>query len=118
LYNKSDLLANADTVPKGALAISAATGAGLDALHTQLRQVVTGNAAIGDGMFTARARHVDALRRSVDTLAQAELALHAEQLDLAAEALRLTQDILGEITGRTLPDALLGRIFANFCIGK
>jgi len=118
LYNKSDLLADADTVPKGALAISAATGAGLDALHTQLRQMVTGNAAIGDGTFTARARHVEALRRSVDTLAQAETALHAEQLDLAAEALRLTQDILGEITGRTLPDALLGRIFANFCIGK
>jgi len=39
-------------------------------------------------------------------------------LDLAAEALRCGHDALGEVTGRVVPDALLGHIFSTFCIGK
>ena len=39
-------------------------------------------------------------------------------LDLFAEELRLAHDALGEITGRLLPDDLLGLIFSRFCIGK
>jgi len=35
-----------------------------------------------------------------------------------AEELRSTQDALGEITGKVSSDALLGRIFSSFCIGK
>ena len=65
-----------------------------------------------------RARHVDALRRAAQALVDAAAVLSHEQLDLTAEALRLAQDALGEITGRTLPDELLGRIFSTFCIGK
>jgi tRNA modification GTPase len=38
--------------------------------------------------------------------------------ELLAEELRLAQDDLGEITGRFTSDDLLGRIFADFCIGK
>jgi tRNA modification GTPase len=39
-------------------------------------------------------------------------------LDLFAEELRLSQDALGQITGKLLPDELLGKIFSEFCIGK
>ena len=38
--------------------------------------------------------------------------------ELLAEELRLAQKALGEITGETLPDDLLGEIFSSFCIGK
>jgi len=38
--------------------------------------------------------------------------------ELAAEDLRRTQMALGEITGQVTSDALLGRIFSSFCIGK
>ena len=37
---------------------------------------------------------------------------------LFAEELRLAQEELGEITGKLLPDELLGKIFSSFCIGK
>ena len=37
---------------------------------------------------------------------------------MVAEELRLAQKALGEITGETLPDDLLGEIFSSFCIGK
>jgi tRNA modification GTPase len=39
-------------------------------------------------------------------------------LELFAEELRLAQDQLGQITGKLLPDDLLGKIFSQFCIGK
>jgi len=39
-------------------------------------------------------------------------------LELFAEELRLAQEHLGQITGRLLPDDLLGKIFSQFCIGK
>jgi tRNA modification GTPase len=61
---------------------------------------------------------VRALVDCADWLARAAGELDAAQPELAAEALRLAQDALGEITGRTLPDDLLGAIFSTFCIGK
>ena len=116
VHNKCDLV-DAPALTEGALAVSARTGAGLDLLHTRLREAAEGNTP-AEGAFTARARHVDALRRAAQALVDAAAVLAHDQLDLAAEALRLAHDALGEITGRTLPDELLGRIFSTFCIGK
>ncbi|GAA3912979.1 tRNA uridine-5-carboxymethylaminomethyl(34) synthesis GTPase MnmE [Luteimonas lutimaris] len=122
LLNKSDLLTAPPAPPPGmagALPVSARTGAGLDALHARLRALWQGDAGEdAGGAFTARARHVDALRRAAAELDAARDALAAEALDLAAEALRAGHDALGEITGRTAPDDLLGHIFSTFCIGK
>ncbi|WP_342316504.1 tRNA uridine-5-carboxymethylaminomethyl(34) synthesis GTPase MnmE [Lysobacter sp. FW306-1B-D06B] len=119
IHNKADLL---DTVAPGepdALQVSARTGAGIDALHAKLRQLAQGNAEeAGEGAFTARARHVDALAIAREHLAQARVELDREALDLAAESLRLAHDALGEITGRVHADDLLGHIFSRFCIGK
>ena len=126
LHNKADLL-DADAVAlwqvtpehADALQLSVRTGAGLDALHARLRALAhaeTGES--GEGEFTARARHVDALLRARADLADARAQLDAQVLELAAEALRTAHDALGEITGRVRADDLLGRVFASFCIGK
>jgi tRNA modification GTPase len=119
LHNKADLVAD-DASPPGAdaLLVSVRTGLGLDALHARLRQAVQGDSESGAGTFTARARQVDALRRAGVDLEAAADALERDALDLAAEALRCAHDALGEITGRVVPDALLGHIFSTFCIGK
>ncbi len=122
LLNKSDLLPDTGVPPAGlddALSVSARTGAGLDRLHERLRTLWQGSATdAAEGAFTARARHVDALRRAAGELRVARQALAADSLDLAAEALRAGHDALGEITGRIAPDDLLGHIFSSFCIGK
>ncbi|MGH8083716.1 MAG: tRNA uridine-5-carboxymethylaminomethyl(34) synthesis GTPase MnmE [Lysobacter sp.] len=124
LHNKADLLDTAaplpaDTADDRHRSLSVRTGAGLDALHACLRQLASGDGAdAAEGAFTARARHVDALRRAADELAQARGHLDHEALDLGAEALRVAHDALGEITGRVRADDLLGRIFSSFCIGK
>jgi tRNA modification GTPase len=120
VHNKADLLpptAPSPTAP--ALRVSARTGEGLDAVHAALRAHAVGEQlGAGAGAFTARARHVDALRRAGEETDAARRELAAEALELAAERLRLAHDALGEITGRITPDQLLGHIFASFCIGK
>lgn len=120
LHNKADLAA-APPAASGSdtLWVSARTRAGLGELHAALRRLSQGGAGeAADGAFTARARHVEALRRAGAELAVARSALAGETLDLTAEALRVAHDALGEITGRIAPDALLGHIFSTFCIGK
>lgn len=128
LHNKVDLMGPetadqqrqpTDAAIESPLQVSALTGAGLHALHASLRELAGGAAADGgEGEFTARQRHVDALRRTRAELSDAAGHLDREVLDLAAEALRSAHDSLGEITGRVFADDLLGRIFSSFCIGK
>ena len=100
------------------MAISARTGLGLDQLRAKIREVV-GAAEEAEGGFSARQRHIDALRRTVGHLASGEQRLTEDHAgELLAEELRLAQQALGEITGEMLPDDLLGAIFSSFCIGK
>lgn len=119
LHNKTDLLPAAPALPDQALGISTRTGAGIQALLARLQALVSGPAlASADGEFSARARHVLALQQALAHLDLARGELDRQALELAAEHLRLAHDALGEITGKTSPDALLGRIFSTFCIGK
>ncbi|MDP3616126.1 MAG: tRNA modification GTPase, partial [Rubrivivax sp.] len=121
VYNKADLtdVAGAPARPDGALLLSARTGQGLDALRQALLRQAGWQAA-PEGLFIARARHVDALQRTQRHLqsAQAHAAVRDAALDLLAEELRLAHRALGEITGEFSNEDLLGEIFGRFCIGK
>lgn len=100
------------------LRVSAKTGAGLDALQGALKQRA-GLQGSGEGLFSARARHVDALQRAANLLHDSNTQFHRTGAgELLAEDLRLAQRYLGEITGQFSSDELLGRIFGSFCIGK
>jgi tRNA modification GTPase len=117
LWNKADAATAA--VPEGAMALSARTGAGLDALrHALLAQAGWQPAA--EGLFIARTRHVQALREARAHLeaAQAHAAVRDTALDLLAEELRLAHRALMAITGEYGTEDLLGAIFGRFCIGK
>ncbi|MEI4518149.1 MULTISPECIES: tRNA uridine-5-carboxymethylaminomethyl(34) synthesis GTPase MnmE [unclassified Stenotrophomonas] len=120
IHNKSDLLeALPADIDANVVHVSAATGQGLDRLHTRLRELASGSAGDSvEGEFSARARHVEAITLAVGHAERAEAELVHEHLELAAEELRLAHEALGEITGRMSADDLLGRIFSSFCIGK
>lgn len=114
LYNKSDL--GAREVEDG-LAISAKHGIGLERLVDELKRA----AGLGEGAagaFSARARHVEALRCVGGHLDDAARHLQERIGELAAEDLHLAQRALTQITGEFRSDDLLGRIFSSFCIGK
>lgn len=119
VVNKIDLTGEAAGETREAdrwtIRVSAQRGEGIDRLRRALRDV----AGLGDaqeGLFLARARHLDALaatRRHLDAAGTPGL-----PADLIAEELRLAHEALGSIVGRVTPDALLGEIFGRFCIGK
>ncbi|MBI3575309.1 MAG: 50S ribosome-binding GTPase, partial [Gammaproteobacteria bacterium] len=100
------------------IALSAKTGAGLDVLRQHLKESM-GFQPAGEGTFIARRRHLDAIRRAQEYLAQGKAQLEVSRAgELLAEELRLAQQALSEITGEFTSDDLLGRIFSSFCIGK
>jgi tRNA modification GTPase len=120
LVNKADLLGavNGATEPE-TLFISAKTGAGIPELKNAILTRVGWQAGQED-VLISRQRHIDCLRHAEAALHKASLyALQGNRaLELFAEELRLAQEQLGQITGRLLPDDLLGKIFSQFCIGK
>ena len=98
--------------------LSAKTGQGIGALRQKLRELA-GYEDLGEGAFTARRRHINALTRAAGHFATGRKALDETRAgELLAEELRLAQEALGEITGAVSSDDLLGRIFSEFCIGK
>ena len=118
-YNKSDLAglaAGRQSGKDGAnVVLSAKTGAGVEDLKTAIAEAIgwRGNA---EGVFMARARHLQALRAAEGGLTRA----HSELLrqELFAEELRKAHQALMSITGEVTSDDLLGEIFSRFCIGK
>lgn len=116
--NKVDLTGEAPGVRDGVVYLSAKSGAGIDALRARIRDLA-GYEDIGEGAFTARKRHLDALARAAEHFLAGQTALQeARAGELLAEELRLSQQALGEITGTVTSDELLGKIFSEFCIGK
>ena len=119
IFNKTDLTLHVSSSGDDALWISAKTGAGIDRLRQHLLEIA-GWQSLGEDIFIARQRHLQALANAQEHLQRA--LVHAVQsdrvLDLFAEELRLAQDALSSITGQFTADDLLGEIFSRFCIGK
>ena len=115
IHNKIDATNELPRVAGDEVWLSAKTGAGVELLRDKLL-AAAGWQAAGEGVFMARARHLDALARAAQHVAAARGAV--EQLELFAEELRLAQAALAEITGEFTADDLLGEIFSKFCIGK
>ncbi len=118
VHNKIDLSGDGAGLSDGEVWLSARTGEGLDGLRRRIRELA-GYEGRGEGAFTARRRHVRALRRAAGHFDAGRRALaDTGSGELLAEELRLAHRSLGEITGAFTADDLLGRIFADFCIGK
>ena len=118
VHNKIDLSGDAPGVVDGEVYLSAETGRGVGALRQRIRELA-GYENRGEGAFTARRRHIRALRRAAAHFAAGRRALDETRAgELLAEELRLSQQALGEITGAVTADDLLGKIFSEFCIGK
>ena len=95
--------------------LSAKTGDGLALLKNHLL-ALAGYQSNSEGIFMARARHLQALSQVDAHLNSAKRQMNSAEL--LAEELRLAQDDLASITGEFTPDDLLGEIFSKFCIGK
>ena len=98
--------------------LCAHTGDALELLREHLKSCM-GYSQTAESSFSARRRHLDALRQAEQYLQNGYQQLtQASAGELLAEDLRMAQQALGEITGEFTADDLLGRIFSSFCIGK
>ncbi len=124
VVNKADLPAvpGAEAILPGRplVRIAALTGQGLEDLeHTVLDTVLAGRLQADETPLVSRPRHVDALRRA---RAHVAAALQAKREgwpdDCVAIDVTGAAAALGEITGETVADDLVARIFSDFCVGK
>lgn len=99
------------------IGISARNGTGLDELIDELRQRV----AVGeedDGQLTAQ-RHIELAQNAADSLDSAVEAIEMGMpLDTAAIDIREALSTLSEITGENATEAIIDRVFEQFCVGK
>jgi tRNA modification GTPase len=128
VLNKSDLPALVDAGEVRQLAqdrpvveTSAKTGAGLE----ELRRVLGRSARslfprpAGEDPILTNSRHADALRRTLAALERAKENLERQSpIDMLASDIRAALSSLGEITGETVTEEILDRVFSNFCVGK
>jgi tRNA modification GTPase len=103
--------------PAADLALSAATGEGMAALHAEIvRRARTLLPAEGEAALLARQR--SALAEAADWLVLESGTLEASDPVLIGERLRLARAALDRITGRAGVEDMLDTLFGRFCIGK
>lgn len=116
--NKIDLTKNLAQQKDNEISLSAKSSEGIELLRDHLKKIM-GYTGLTEGVFLARRRHLDALIRAKELVVNGQTQLRESKAgELLAEDLRQAQQALGEITGFVSSDALLGKIFSSFCIGK
>jgi len=101
----------------GVIRLSLTTGEGLDALKAELAARVTSDLSGADFPAVTRERHRLHLEEAIVHLQRSQASLLSGS-ELAAEDLRLAARALERITGRIDPEAVLDKVFGQFCIGK
>jgi tRNA modification GTPase len=109
-----------DGAPHRIVSVSAGSGEGLDAVRVALAGLL--GASADPGAVTGAVgnlRHVEALERTRAALGRAARAAD-DRLpgEIVALELRDALAALGEVTGRSVSEDLLDRIFSKFCVGK
>jgi tRNA modification GTPase len=122
--NKRDLPERAPRAEVAALSAgapvvetSALDGAGVAELRAALTAAVAGPRGVGSAV--ANPRHIEALRRGRAALERAAAAAAGDAPgEIVALEIREALLALGEVTGETVAEDLLERIFRRFCVGK
>lgn len=123
--NKVDLAVEVNASPfpvegqRGSLRVSARTGAGLDSLKHEILETLQLQKIGEETPLLTHQRHIQAVQEARAHLLHAREALRqCVPPDLLAVALRSAWLALNEITGENIDEALINRIFRDFCIGK
>lgn len=125
ILNKADLESrlNREEIgslnPHNIIETSARTGEGIDDLKRLIKELFfRGEVAATEVMITNN-RHKEALLRALERCEAALLTLNSSlSIDLASIDVRSAWSHLGEITGETLEEDIIDKIFSEFCIGK
>ncbi len=101
------------------VSVSAKSEAGLESLRAAILQPFANGNAHSEGLLITNARHHDLLGRSIEAIASsAQLLAERASEEIVLVGLHNALRYLGEITGETTTEEILGQIFSTFCIGK
>lgn len=115
IWSKADLQPG----PMGeGIAVSTLTGQGLDGLRAWLGERLARDLGGADFPPVTRERHRRRLSAALERVVAARSALSQGRAELAGEDLRAAGDELAAVTGEIGVEAVLGEVFASFCIGK
>lgn len=121
VVNKCDLGILIDTAKLGStFTVSARTGEGIDRLQDGILSYLSGTASESrNDTLVLDSRHHSLIHSALSEMSEAILRLR-EGFSEEVALLHLHNSLrhLGEITGETTVEDLLGRIFSTFCIGK
>ena len=99
--------------------LSALTGEGLEELSAAIVKPFADVDSESVGLMITDSRHYDLLRRAESSLEESLLLLNQNASEeLVLIGLHNALKFLGEITGETTTEDILGQIFSTFCIGK
>ncbi|HJG48924.1 tRNA uridine-5-carboxymethylaminomethyl(34) synthesis GTPase MnmE [Ruoffia tabacinasalis] len=127
LLNKQDLepkLTHADLEPyiqdADLIATSMLEESGIDELEAQIEQrFFSGEIKSGDVNYLLNTRHTQLLRQAISSLDEV---LESTEMMLPVDLIQMdftrAWDLLGEITGDSVQDELLNKLFSQFCLGK
>lgn len=121
LINKSDLpqKTTQDMIHELRPDISCITVSALDSASLQpVREYFRKQAEVTDRLALTQPRHLEAVKRAISHLQDAERTLDLLTPDMAATDLQAAQEALSEITGDRADERLLDTIFSAFCVGK
>jgi len=126
--NKSDLPTFSTTICDGnndnpncaaVISVSAKSEAGLESLRAAILEPFANGNAHTDGLLITNARHHDLLVRAIEAIASSEkLWEERASEEIVLVGLHNALRFLGDITGETTTEEILGEIFSTFCIGK
>lgn len=118
VYNKCDLGGSGISLP-GAQCVfhlSALTGEGFEPLEQYLAQMAGSD---DEGLDIASLRHMEALLAAREAISQAAQAARGDMpLDCISIDLHGAWERLGDITGQSVSQDIINRIFEKFCVGK
>ena len=124
VVNKSDLPAAFDEELlagrfDGVVHVSALTGDGIDSLAEQIGRVIGPLPQAGQGEILTNARQAEAVSRALEAITAArEAAEDGVTPDAVLTGVEEAMAALGELTGKTVRDDVVTRIFERFCVGK
>lgn len=107
-------------IDKRIIRISILEGKGLEEIEEEIVSMVYGGAVKAkDTSFVTNVRHKNSLEKALKSIEEGIDAVNQNlPYDLIEVDIKDCYDALGEITGDTVDDDIVNRIFANFCLGK
>ena len=125
LLNKSDLDGKIEREELQSLKskyitnISVKTGEGLNYVKEHIKDLFFNGEIKTEGIFVTNNRHKESLIRAKENLESSLNALeYTSAIDLASIDIRNAWMNLGEITGESLEEDIIHKIFSEFCLGK